>query len=645
MLFSNYRRCSPHQPYSIILTKKRQLYVDLDASKEFGFGAHVYHSSEDKESRLSIPANSGISSPKQKSQQPILFLSRLLTNAETRYWPTELEIAGLVWVVKKIRYMIEAATQPTIIYTDHSAVISIVRQTSLNTTSTEKLNLRLIRASEYLQRFRLDIRYKPGKINIVPDALSRLASREYRPESEAVLDVLTVKCFPVSLVEVSSEYRQRLLEGYREPRWTRVLQTLRENDALGSNAAALPYRVINDLLYFDDDERGLRLCIPSSMEADVFKLAHDEMGHPGYARTHERLTEGVYIYNMATKLHEFIRHCPNCQLNQTPRHKPYGSLQPIILPSRPFHTLTIDFVLALPESPEQYDCLMSVTDKFAKTITFIPGKSTWTAKDWAIKLLDRLAELNWGLPRAIISDRDRKFVGQLWKQIFSSLKVSLLYSTAWHPQTDGMSERSNQTAEIALRYYIATLLDPRQWPTVLPRLSASLNNSTKYSSTAKTPTQIMYGFRTREALDFLRIDDPETESRLSDNALGVPDNSVPGTTPKRNPEPGRLNDANVITRTRQTPRQKLNPGQTNDAVGSVKPAIQAPVAMDEYRPSHIDAKDAIALAALKMKEYYDSSHLPMFFDRGDLVNLRLHKGYRVPGITSKKIGTPAGRTF
>lgn len=141
--------------------------------------------------------------------------------------------------------MIEASAHTTIIYTDHSAAVAIVRQTSLNTTSTEKLNLRLIRASEYLQRFRLDVRYKPGKINIipdtlsrlashesashklaagyelatvVPDVLSRLASREYRAETDESLDVLTVKCFPVSLVEVSYEYRQRLLEGYREPR-------------------------------------------------------------------------------------------------------------------------------------------------------------------------------------------------------------------------------------------------------------------------------------------------------------------------------------------------------------------------------------------------------------------------------------------
>lgn len=625
----------------------RQLYVDLDASKEFGFGAHIYHTKIDdpglpKASPPGRPPKASAEAPKQKSMQPILFLSRQLTPAETRYWPTELEMAGIVWVVKKIRHLIEASAKPTIIYTDHSAAISIVRQSSMNTTSTEKLNLRLIRASEYLQRFRIELRHKPGKANVVPDALSRLASRSYRSETdESILD--SIDAFPVSLITVSEAFRRRLLEGYKEPRWTRVIAMVKENDKLEENAAKLAYKLIDDLLYFDDDENGLRLCIPSSMEAEVFKLAHDEMGHPGYARTHERLTQGLYIYNMATKLHEFIRHCPHCQLNQTPRHKPYGSLQPIYSPARPFHTLTIDFILALPQSYEGYDCVMSVTDKFSKAVTYIYGKTTWGSEEWAIQLLDRLAELNWGLPRAVISDRDRKFVGELWRQIFKALKVDLLYAAAWHPQTDGMSERSNQTAEIALRYYIACLDDPRMWPTILPRMSAALNNSTKYSSTSLAPTQVLYGFRTREALDLLRLEDPD------DN---TPTEAPPPTTVAAHPVTRSaarregLREPSSVPATQQgpcyspvpLPMPSVNPVPSTNPVPLPMPSAIRPASMSEYRPCHIDAKDAIAFASLRMKEHYDKRHQPKFFNVGDLVNLRLHKGYQVPAIRSKKIG-------
>ena len=75
---------------------------------------------------------------------------------------------------------------------------------------------------------------------------------------------------------------------------------------------------------------------------------------------------------------------------------------------------------------------MSVICKFSKRITLIPGKSTWTAKEWAGVLLERLWIADWGLPKVILSDRDRKFLSQLWSGLFERLGVELLYSTAYY---------------------------------------------------------------------------------------------------------------------------------------------------------------------------------------------------------------------
>ena len=106
-----------------------------------------------------------------------MFLSRLLKDAETRYWPTEMEIAGIVWVLTKIRHLVEAAPK-TIIYTDHGSALGIAKQTTLTTSSTDKMNLRLVRASDYIQRFRnIEFRYKQGARHIIPDALSRLPQK------------------------------------------------------------------------------------------------------------------------------------------------------------------------------------------------------------------------------------------------------------------------------------------------------------------------------------------------------------------------------------------------------------------------------------------------------------------------------------
>ncbi len=155
--------------WSIILMhflSKQQLYIDLNVFKEFGFEAHVYYTKEFTEDDTS----------KQKFMKSVLFLSRLLQDAEMWYWLTELEVAGLVWVVKKIRYMIEIMTKNVIIYTDHAVSVRISCQFSLNITVMKKLNLCLIQASEYLQCFHLNIHYKPKKSNIISDALFWLSS-------------------------------------------------------------------------------------------------------------------------------------------------------------------------------------------------------------------------------------------------------------------------------------------------------------------------------------------------------------------------------------------------------------------------------------------------------------------------------------
>lgn len=105
-------------------------------------------------------------------------------------------------------------------------------------------------------------------------------------------------------------------------------------------------------------------------------------------------------------------------------------MQPIESPPVPFHTMTLDFILALPVSvTEAFDIAMSVTCNFTKRITVVPGKSTWDTKDLARSLLNQLALVDWDLPKVILSDRDRKFLSDLWTELFKLLGVDLLYLT------------------------------------------------------------------------------------------------------------------------------------------------------------------------------------------------------------------------
>ena len=104
------------------------------------------------------------------------------------------------------------------------------------------------------------------------------------------------------------------------------MRIILNNETLEKNVIKLPYRVVNNLLYFDDNEKNLRLYIPSTMKTKIFKLIYDEMSYFDYIHTHERLIKELYIFKMITKLYEFIHHYSHYQLNQTPQHKPYNFL-------------------------------------------------------------------------------------------------------------------------------------------------------------------------------------------------------------------------------------------------------------------------------------------------------------------------------
>ena len=212
----------------------KTLWIDLDASKEFGFGAVVFHVKDNERTQEG-------KWPTRSTMQPILFLSRLLTSAEQNYWPTELEIAGFVWVIKKVRHMVESSKNPTRVQTDHSAILDIFKQSCIvSTTSTMRMNVRLVRVLQFLRQFRLEVTHKPGKEHILPDALSRLASccPSVLPDDHSELDAL----FAATLVDMNEEFYSKLLEGYQEDNfWKRVIAQIDENHALGENAVPLPF--------------------------------------------------------------------------------------------------------------------------------------------------------------------------------------------------------------------------------------------------------------------------------------------------------------------------------------------------------------------------------------------------------------------
>ena len=184
------------------------------------------------------------------------------------------------------------------------------------------------------------------------------------------------------------------------------------------------------------------------------------------------------------------------------RQVPYSSIHPIQSPSVPFFTLTLDFVFALLVSKEGYNVLILVTCKFSKRVILIKSKDTFTAEEWARAFLAKFDLIDWGLPGELITDQDPKFFSKFWASLFEKLGVKLLYNTAYHPQTNGSNKKTNQTVEIALRFFIHVFKDLFQWPQVFPHIQAIINNSSS-STIGKTPNELVYDFSLWRPLDLL----------------------------------------------------------------------------------------------------------------------------------------------
>lgn len=281
---------------------------------------------------------------------------------------------------------------------------------------------------------------------------------------------------------MSPETKERVQNGYRnEEKWSRIHEMLKCEAGNPKNFATGLGFTFKTASFITSDTERIVFAFHGSWKRRYSKAPMIRT-HSGFHRTFERITETLCFHQLAKRLRRYIKSCHTCLTHQTKRHAPYGQLVPI---QPPFHTIAIDFVEALPMQ-KGYDTLLSVTDKFTKRILLLPRKATYTAEDWAVALIDGLLSADWGIPRAIISDRDSKFMGEFWSAAFKRIGTNMLATTAYHPQADGQSERTNQTVEIALRF--ATANNPQaKWPDLIPSIQAILNNSISYA-TGQTPT-------------------------------------------------------------------------------------------------------------------------------------------------------------
>jgi hypothetical protein len=199
---------------------------------------------------------------------------------------------------------------------------------------------------------------------------------------------------------------------------------------------------------------------------------------------------------MKRSVAEYMAICDTYQRVKAEHQRPAGLLQPLKISEWKWEEITMDFIVGLPCSQKGYNSIWVVVDRLTKVAHFIPVNTTYSEARLVELYISRIVCLH-GVPKKIISDRGSQFTSRFWEQLHDSLDTKLRFSTAYHPQTDGQTERTNQVLEDMLR--ACAIQYGTSWDKCLP-FAEFLNNNSYEACLKKSPFKALYGRKCRTPL-------------------------------------------------------------------------------------------------------------------------------------------------
>ncbi|GJR12690.1 putative reverse transcriptase domain-containing protein [Tanacetum coccineum] len=200
--------------------------------------------------------------------------------------------------------------------------------------------------------------------------------------------------------------------------------------------------------------------------------------------------------NMKAIIAEYVGKCLTCSRVKAECQKPSGLLVQPEIPMWKWERITMDFVTKLPKTSNGHDTIWVIVDRLTKSAHFIPTRETDSMETLTRLYIKEIVSRH-GVPISIISDRDSHFTSRFWQSLQSALGTQLDMSTAYHPETDGQSERTIQTLEDMLR---ACVIDfGKGWERHLPLVEFSYNNS-YHASIKAAPFEALYGRKCRSPI-------------------------------------------------------------------------------------------------------------------------------------------------
>ncbi|KAJ1595470.1 hypothetical protein NDA14_006557 [Ustilago hordei] len=284
-----------------------------------------------------------------------------------------------------------------------------------------------------------------------------------------------------------------------------------------------PFEVKDDLWYSGGSAKevdGQSLSV-EHLRFMVMTQCHDgtTAGHIGRDATIKAAQQHYWWPNMTAWIADYVASCPVCARYKAPRHRPYGLLQPLATPDRPWGSISLDFIEGLPPSKKYdsktYDSILVIVDRLNKFAILAPTHKTVTAKQTAVLLYGHMVRL-FRYPDHMVLDRGRQFISGAWKAFAEQMGVKHSLSMAYHPQTDGQTERVNQVIEQYLRMYCN--YEQNDWANLLDT-AAFVYNNTVHNSIGVSPFFACYGWNPKAHPDIpqqLGVNDPGCFEYLMD---------------------------------------------------------------------------------------------------------------------------------
>ena len=262
---------------------------------------------------------------------------------------------------------------------------------------------------------------------------------------------------------------------------------------------------VDDGLIYLKRQGSKVLCIPKieilgrNAREIVIAEAHSMLAHLGASKTLDYLRDHVWWRDMVSDVQAFCETCHTCKISKPSNQKPYGLLNPLSVPSYPWESVGMDFVGPLPESGNRdgmFDSITVVICLLTSMVHLIPSRINYNASQLAELMFENIYKLH-GLPKNIISDRDVLFTSTFWRHLHRLIGTKLRLSSAYHPQSDGSTERANRTITQMLRQCVHP--NQKDWVAKLPAIEFAIN-SARSESTGFAPFFLNFGRMPRTML-------------------------------------------------------------------------------------------------------------------------------------------------